>query len=311
MEMNLCGIIRGKRIGGERKKRLRRGMGILLAAAMVFNTLPLGSRTVWASEPASENQAPAASGSQDAGICGHHLAHTADCGYAEAHECAFVCGICGGGAVEEEDGTDDSAEKPEADGGAGLNDEAESGDGAEPDDEAGLYDGTEISDDAQQGNTDIDADKNVLSLNLGKENRGLAARLYYYNISAGRLELQSASKIAEDGTASFAFTHASEYVIVLGEKEDGSDDEGNGGTTKPIQPAKPVPPAQPAQSAQPESGSTQNAAETKENNIAVQESPKTGQERKNAYPVAAGGIILAGAAIAAILAQRKKKDETR
>lgn len=185
MEMNLCGIIRGKRIGGERKKRLRRGMGILLAAAMVFNTLPLGSRTVWASEPASENQAPAASGSQDAGICGHHLAHTADCGYAEAHECAFVCGICGGGAVEEEDGTDDSAEKPEADGGAGLNDEAESGDGAEPDDEAGLYDGTEISDDAQQGNTDIDADTNV---DTNAQNTGLCAHHQEHTADCGYSE---------------------------------------------------------------------------------------------------------------------------
>ena len=145
----------------------------------------------------------------------------------------------------------------------------------------------------------------VLSLNLGKENKGLAARLYYYNTGNGKLELQGVDKVAEDGTISFPFTHASEYVIVLGEKEDGSDNEGNGGATKPIRPA------QPAQSAQPESGSTQNAAETKENNMAVQESPKTGQERKNAYPVAAGGIILAGAAIAAILAQRKKKDETR
>lgn len=151
----------------------------------------------------------------------------------------------------------------------------------------------------------------VLSMNLGKENRGLAARLYYYNTGKGKLELQGVDKVAEDGTISFPFTHASEYVIVLGEKEDGSDNEGNGGATKPIRPAQPAQSEQPAQSAQPESGNTQNAAETKENNMAVQESPKTGQERKNAYPVAAGGIILAGAAIAAILAQRKKKDETR
>lgn len=158
----------------------------------------------------------------------------------------------------------------------------------------------------------------VLSLNLGKENRGLAARLYYYNTGKGKLELQGANKVAEDGTVSFAFTHASEYVIVLGEEEDSDDGNGgggNGGATEPTQPTEPmqpteptqpVEPPQPAGPAQPESGSSEEAAETKEN-IAVQVSPKTGQERKKADPIAVSGIVLAGAAMAAILAQRKKK----
>ena len=55
----------------------------------------------------------------------------------------------------------------------------------------------------------------VLSVNLGKENAGYTASLYYYNQNAGELEFMCADEVAEDGTVSFAFTHASDYVIVI------------------------------------------------------------------------------------------------
>lgn len=65
----------------------------------------------------------------------------------------------------------------------------------------------------------------VLSIDLGSDNAGEKADLYYYN--GGALELICESEISADGTARFTFTHASDYLIVIGEiKEDESDNSG-------------------------------------------------------------------------------------
>ena len=55
----------------------------------------------------------------------------------------------------------------------------------------------------------------TLTAPLGKTNAGYWANLYYYNTRTRTLEFQSASKIATDGTASFPFSHASDYAIVI------------------------------------------------------------------------------------------------
>ena len=55
----------------------------------------------------------------------------------------------------------------------------------------------------------------VLSLNVDAKNAGMYANLYYYNEQTGVLEFMSAGRIAADGTAELAFTHASEYTIVI------------------------------------------------------------------------------------------------
>ena len=55
----------------------------------------------------------------------------------------------------------------------------------------------------------------ILSAPLGETNAGYWANLYYYNTRTRALEFQSASKIATDGTASFPFSHASDYAIVI------------------------------------------------------------------------------------------------
>ena len=55
----------------------------------------------------------------------------------------------------------------------------------------------------------------TLSAPLGKTNAGYWANLYYYNEDSRALEFQSADKIASDGTAEFAFSHASDYAIVI------------------------------------------------------------------------------------------------
>ena len=64
-----------KRKGG----RLRRSMGFLMAAALIFNTLPASGLAVSASE-------------QEKGLCEHHPEHTAECGYAEAQPCTHEHG---------------------------------------------------------------------------------------------------------------------------------------------------------------------------------------------------------------------------
>ena len=63
----------------------------------------------------------------------------------------------------------------------------------------------------------------VLSINLGKENVGLTASLYYYNESAGELEFICSDIVAEDGMVLLAFTHASDYVIAIAGNEEESD----------------------------------------------------------------------------------------
>lgn len=55
----------------------------------------------------------------------------------------------------------------------------------------------------------------ILTLNLGANNAGLYANLFYFNESANALEYVTADEISEDGTASLTFTHASDYVIIV------------------------------------------------------------------------------------------------
>ncbi|MDE7203989.1 MAG: chitobiase/beta-hexosaminidase C-terminal domain-containing protein [Lachnospiraceae bacterium] len=64
----------------------------------------------------------------------------------------------------------------------------------------------------------------VLSINLGKENAGHTASLYYYNERTGELKFICSDIVAEDGTVSLAFTHASDCVISIdGDEEEESD----------------------------------------------------------------------------------------
>lgn len=67
----------------------------------------------------------------------------------------------------------------------------------------------------------------VLSINLGSGNSGLCASLYFYG--NGGLELIDESEIEQDGTARFTFTHASDYLIVVGEKSNNSPETGEAG----------------------------------------------------------------------------------
>lgn len=57
--------------------------------------------------------------------------------------------------------------------------------------------------------------KATLSINLGKNNIGLTANLFYNNPITKQLEFQNSSIIDESGFAYLEFTHASDYVIIM------------------------------------------------------------------------------------------------
>ena len=73
--------------------------------------------------------------------------------------------------------------------------------------------------------------KATLTINVGKDFVGKFGNLYYHE-GEGKLTFVSAAKVDENGNVNLDFSHASDYVVVLG--EDRSDDENtNQGTTTP------------------------------------------------------------------------------
>ncbi|MDE7326522.1 MAG: leucine-rich repeat protein [Lachnospiraceae bacterium] len=54
-----------------------------------------------------------------------------------------------------------------------------------------------------------------LSINMGENNVGRDAVLYYYNGEIGKLERHGEDRVGSEGYITFPFTHASDYVIVL------------------------------------------------------------------------------------------------
>lgn len=68
-----------------------------------------------------------------------------------------------------------------------------------------------------------------LSVNLDVRNAGLYANLFYYNEQTTELEFVSAGQISGAGSAELAFTHASDYVIVVDAEvmKDGTKDSDN------------------------------------------------------------------------------------
>lgn len=57
-----------------------------------------------------------------------------------------------------------------------------------------------------------------LHTNVGRENSGKWANLYYYNEESGKMEFETAARVTASGDAVFTMTHASQYAIVLDEK---------------------------------------------------------------------------------------------
>ena len=57
----------------------------------------------------------------------------------------------------------------------------------------------------------------ALDIPVGNEHVGKMATLYYFNPNTNTLEAQAMEKIGESGAVRFLFTHASDYVVVIGE----------------------------------------------------------------------------------------------
>ncbi len=55
----------------------------------------------------------------------------------------------------------------------------------------------------------------TLSIDMDKKNAGLFANLFYYNKDTEKLEFICADEVSEEGIADLAFTHASDYTIIL------------------------------------------------------------------------------------------------
>ena len=64
--------------------------------------------------------------------------------------------------------------------------------------------------------------KASLTINLGKEHEGEFGNLYYYD-STGKLVFMNAGKIDKDGNVTLDFSHASDYVVVVGENRTTQD----------------------------------------------------------------------------------------
>ncbi|MCM1305562.1 MAG: hypothetical protein NC306_15895, partial [Butyrivibrio sp.] len=121
----------------------------------------------------------------------------------------------------------------------------------------------------------------VLSVNLGQENAGLTASLYYYSEISGELELVSTAVVAEDGTAGLEFTHASDYAIVV-DGETGGEDVSSGA---------------PAET--PESGSTGDSGT----------SPQTGQPWRPWWIMVIGAVVvIIGIGVFSVV-KRRREDE--
>ena len=122
----------------------------------------------------------------------------------------------------------------------------------------------------------------VLSIGLGKENAGYTASLYYYNESTGELEFICSDEVAEDGTVSLAFTHASDYVIAIdGEEENGNDTE----------------PAQPEDQDEDSTGQTE-------------ESPQAGQAWRPWWLIVVGALVII-MGIGVFFVVKKKEEDSR
>ena len=75
----------------------------------------------------------------------------------------------------------------------------------------------------------------TLTVNMEPKNSGMYANMFYYNEQTGKLEFVSAGQIDSDGNVELAFTHASDYTIVVDANimSDNSQAAGNADETIP------------------------------------------------------------------------------
>ena len=126
----------------------------------------------------------------------------------------------------------------------------------------------------------------TLRIYVGKEYQGKYANLMYY--TDNKLEMQNSSVVDSDGYASLVFTHASDYIIALGDNLLKSDETPAPNDTPGIEPSKP--------SVQVSGASSAPVTETK--------SPKTGDDTNGILYVLF--LILGMAAVGEVMYKRKR-----
>jgi hypothetical protein len=178
----------------------------------------------------------------------------------------------------------------------------------------------------------------VMSIGLDAENAGYYANLFYYNKTDSRLDFVCADRIAADGTAKLAFTHASDYTIVIEaesldpnaapSEEPTTEPTTAKPTTEPTTTAKPTtepttepttakPTTEPTTTkpttAKPTTEPTTTAAATTETPAtaastaeAAAESPKTGDKAK--APLAVLLMLISEIGVAVCVMPRRKKN---
>ena len=127
-----------------------------------------------------------------------------------------------------------------------------------------------------------------LSFNVDKELSGKNAVLYYYN-PEGKLEKQDECVVGDDGTVTFKFTHASDYVVVY---------EGTG-TDAPVTPDEPS--DEPSTPETPDTPDTPVTPETPDKGDVVV--PDTGVN--DSYLLLAGFVTLSLITLTAIILKKK------
>ena len=120
-----------------------------------------------------------------------------------------------------------------------------------------------------------------LTINVGSDHAGKYGNLYYYD-STGRMVFMNAGTINEDGSVSLSFSHASDYVVVISEKEMSQSD-----VPEDLQPT--------------DDGSQSSGQDQNSGNGAV----KTG-DMSPVFPTVIV-LILAAAVIAGVAAVRKRQ----
>lgn len=117
-----------------------------------------------------------------------------------------------------------------------------------------------------------------LTFNIGAENAGKFGNLYYYD-SDGRMVYMGTDAIPADGNVTFNFSHASDYMVVISDKEMSQKD-----VPEDLQPKE-------AEGTGSDSGTTSDVAETGDSTSVI--------------PVALLMVLAAGAAAACIVLRRR------
>lgn len=130
----------------------------------------------------------------------------------------------------------------------------------------------------------------ALSFNVDVKNKGKNAVLYYYN-AEGKLDKVGTAVVGENGTVTFVFTHAADYVAVLEEKSEPTPEPGPG--------------AEPGEKPESKPSQTQNGEKTDQLNAGKGTATKTG-DTAQPFVYVMGMLVAVGACVLVFRRKRVK-----